>query len=121
MYLAVGRRIGGFCLNKGSEFVKKQKYNLADVREEDFSYELLNQIFIDKIGLKMGMSKMTIGDIDVTKNVSKHYSNTRKSSDYEVRFSWISENGEKKNIANPSIYKENRKSDPERNWGLGRD
>lgn len=100
-----------------------QKYNeLIDnpqkVKLENFTYSLLNDIFIKHFGLKGGCYSMDIGGLSVKKSVYMYTSNSGKSRDSEVTFTWKDLDGVTKEINNISYYSRNRRNDPERNWGL---
>lgn len=86
---------------------------------EDFSYEILNDIFFRKCG--PGSHKLRIGGIDVTKSVATLSSNSGKSRDSSVRFSWTGNDGELHSIDKQSRFAGNRTNDASRNWGLGRE
>lgn len=88
------------------------------LKESDFTYALLNDIFFHHLG--KGSGAMTIGGVDVSKSLDRYTSNSRKSSDCEVTFSWIGKDGERHTITKESKYKGNRISDESRNWGLGK-
>lgn len=89
----------------------------ALLAEEDFSYDILNDIFFDKCG--PGSHTLRIGGLDVAKSVVTLGSNSGKSRDSSVRFSWTGSDGEKRQIDKQSRYAGNRVNDPSRNWGLG--
>jgi len=61
---------------------------------------------------------MLIGGIEVEKLVSVYKSNSGKSSDSNVTFTWRSFDGQYHCIEKESIYSNNRRNDAERNWGL---
>ena len=88
------------------------------VKETDFSYGLLNNIFINRFGLGRERRTMLIGGIEVTKDVAVYKSNSGKSSDSSVVFQWCSADGQNHVIAKESVYSGNRRNDAERNWGL---
>lgn len=105
------------------ENAKKQEY--ADlincpqnINPENFTYSLLNDVFIKHVGLKGGCYSMGIGGVEVTKNVNMYTSNSGKNRDSEVTFTWIGPDGKKQQIEKPSYYSQNRRNDPDRNWGL---
>lgn len=87
--------------------------------EEDFSYEILNDIFFDKCG--PGSHALRIGGLEVTKSVVTLSSNSRKSRDSSVRFSWTGSDGKLHSIDKQSRFSGNRANDQARNWGLGRE
>ena len=109
---------------KEKEEIAKQKYLLANpdkIQEKDFSYQLLDSVFWDKFGPIHNSYTLQLAGINVTKSVSLYKSNSGKTYDSEVSISWIGTDGKKHELASPSRYKNNRRSDPERNWGLGRE
>ncbi|KOO12846.1 hypothetical protein AKJ18_21720 [Vibrio xuii] len=70
--------------------------NLELIRETEFSYSLLNDVFIKNFGLKGGQHVLNIGGIEVTKYLSLYRSNSGLSSDWQVTFSWVGLDGEYK-------------------------
>ncbi|MDR3560585.1 MAG: hypothetical protein P4N59_03950 [Negativicutes bacterium] len=95
--------------------------NPGNIEEKDFSYELLDSVFWSKFGPINGERKLTLAGIEVAKSVSVHKSNSGKSSDTAVAILWTGSDGQKHSEGTESIYKGNRRSDPDRNWGLGRE
>ena len=93
--------------------------NPSQVSEDQFTWILLNSIFVRRHGYGHGHREMEIGGIRVTKSVTAYSSNTGKSRDFEVTFSWTGTGGEKHFRSRESHYKENRRNDAGRNWGLG--
>lgn len=91
------------------------------IAEADFTYELLNHVFIEHYGLRGGTTRMEIGGLLVTKEVFTYPSNSGKSHDSKVTFSWVSQDGTTREFHKPSLFAGNRRNDPERNWGLGRE
>ena len=89
---------------------------LDSFREEDFSFPLLNALFW-KHDLK-GDAQLTVGGLLIQKSVTRHKSNSGKSQDYEVTFSWQSSQGETVHLRRESQFANNRRNDEERNWGL---
>lgn len=69
---------------------KELVLNPESVEEKDFSYDLLNNIFIHRFGLSRQLKSMIIGGIEVEKLVFVYQSNSRKSSDSSVTFTWRS-------------------------------
>jgi hypothetical protein len=86
------------------------------VREEQFDYRLLDQIFWKHCG--PGSHTLWIGGLSVQKSVVSYTSNSGKSRDSEVVFSWVGSDGQAKEIRKPSAFAGNRRNDPDRNWGL---
>jgi len=104
-----------------AEELKKYQFTIQNphlVDHKSFTYKLLNDIFIKKFGLKGGSYSMEVGGILVTKSVNMYTSNSGKSRDSEVTFSWENSQGEIEKLKKQSLYSDNRRSDPERNWGL---
>jgi len=93
--------------------------NPDQIKENDFSYTILNDTIYKQCG--PGSQFLTIANIKITKTVTNYKSNSGKSSDYEVLISWIDTNGKPHSLKKESIYRGNRCSDPDRNWGLGRE
>jgi len=89
-----------------------------NIKPENFTYSLLNDVFMRHIGLKAGCYSMNIGGIEVTKYVHMHTSNSGKNRDSEVTFTWVDPDGNKQKIEKQSSYSQNRRNDPDRNWGL---
>ncbi|PSW81905.1 hypothetical protein CTN03_07745 [Photobacterium angustum] len=92
--------------------------NLELIREAEFSYTLLNDVFVKKFGFKGNHHVLKIGGVDVTKSLSLYRSNSGLSSDWQVTFSWIGLDGEHKQLRKDSFYSGNRRNDSERNYGL---
>lgn len=92
--------------------------NLGLIKEEDYTYDLLNDVFLHYIGLTAQPHTLRIGPYDVTKSLTKYKSNSGKSHDWEVCFSYENENREEKTITKNSAYAGNRRNDADRNWGL---
>lgn len=86
------------------------------IKEEDFDYGLLNDLFWHH-GLQ-GNSRMIVGGIEVQKTVTRYMSNSGKSRDFAVTFNWVGSDGKRRHATKPSMYENNRRNDPERNWGL---
>ncbi|MDB1124260.1 hypothetical protein [Vibrio algarum] len=84
-------------LQKNSEY-KESLTDLNKYKESQFSYQLLNDIFVSKFGYKGGHHSLCIDGVSVSKLVSHHTSNSGKSSDWQVSFSWVSKDGQHKII-----------------------
>ena len=117
-YIKKGRSYAQCCLEDRlkQERLEYWKRHVDEIPESDFDVELLQALF----GFH-GSMKMIIGGIEVHKQVCRYSSNSGKNSDYEVNYTWGGQNGEKCLSATNSHYKGNRKSDPDRNWGLGKE
>lgn len=88
--------------------------NPETVPEAKFTYELLDRIFIGKLGLGRGIQTFMIGGIQVTKSVSTYRSNSGMSADNEVVFSWTSTlDGAYRTLEKHSRYRQNRSNNPE--------
>ena len=109
--------------------IKEAERKVKEEREEriknpqnlsvtDFTYSLLNDIFFAHLGKCTGQQEMNIGGIPVTKTVLPHRSNSGKSHDFEVVFTFTDENGESQRIIKNSMYAGNRRNDADRNHGL---
>lgn len=102
------------------EKLAKKNRPLDQIDRSEFTFEFLNELFIHRIGFGMGSRQLTIAGIEVTKTVTKHKSNSGKSEDYAVEISWTDDNNEVMTLSRGSKHAGNRRSDPDRNWGLGR-
>lgn len=89
------------------------------IAEAEFTYELLNRVFIAHHGLLGGTTRLEIGGLLVTKEVFTYRSNSQKSRDSDVTFSWVSQDGTTRELHQQSRFAGNRRNDPDRNWGLG--
>lgn len=87
--------------------------------DAEFTYKLLNDVFIARHGLRGGTLMMEIGGLQVTKEVRTYTSNSGSSRDSSVTFSWTARDGTPRELHKPSTYAGNRRNDAERNWGLG--
>ncbi|MCD9527568.1 hypothetical protein [Photobacterium carnosum] len=92
--------------------------NLELICEDEFSYTLLNDVFVKKFDFKGNHHMLNIGGVDVTKSLSSYCSNSGLSSDWQVTFSWFGLDGEHKQLRKDSLYSGNRRNDSERNYGL---
>ncbi|MCX4030472.1 hypothetical protein H0A36_27785 [Endozoicomonas sp. SM1973] len=88
------------------------------IKLEEFSYYLLNDVFVEHFGYRQGTFKLDIGGVSVTKGVTVYSSNSRKSQDSEVIFSWTDLDGNYRELKQASFHKSNRRNDERRNWGL---
>ena len=86
------------------------------IREDQFDYRLLDQIFWRHCG--PGSHTLWIGGLSVQKSVVSYTSNSGKSRDSEVVFSWVGSDGQTKEFRKPSACAGNRRNDSDRNWGL---
>lgn len=100
---------------------ERKKYlieNPDKIKEADFSYSLLDSVFYHKFGAIRGYKTMILDGIEVKKSVFVYQSNSGKTHDSEVTFSWTDSKGETHSLCKPSLYSENRRNDANRNWGL---
>lgn len=94
------------------------KEHPEDLPEGLFTAPRLNGIMWHH-GVKGMHASMEIGGITVTKRVTKHKSNSGKTSDNTVVFTWTSCDGNPREITlTKSTYEHNRRNDADRNWGL---
>jgi hypothetical protein len=100
------------------EKYEQRLINFESIKESEFSYCLLEDVFVKKFGYKGGHHTLKIGGINVTKSLSLNYSNSGLSSDWQVTFSWINDDGAHKTIQRDSVYSGNRRNDADRNYGL---
>lgn len=91
---------------------------LTDISETELQFTFLHDLFLFH---QVSNGSLTLGDIEVTKSLSMTRSNSRKSHDWNERFSWISSEGILCSVQSDSIYNSNRSNDADRNWGLGRE
>lgn len=89
---------------------------LGAISEADFTYSLLNDLFFFHLG--GGGGSLRVGGILVTKHLSRYASNSRKTHDWDVAFTWVGRDGQPKEIRQESQFKNNRSNDEKRNWGL---
>lgn len=94
------------------------KEHPEELPEELFTASRLNDIMWHH-GVKGMHVSMEIGGIAVTKRVSRHKSNSGKSSDNTVILSWTGSDGTpREEFLTRSAYENNRRNDAGRNWGL---
>lgn len=96
--------------------LKERREHPERIKEEDFSYSLLNQLFWHHG--QQGNSSMVVGGITVHKTVLPRRSNSGKSTDFAVTFSWTGADGKQHQVEKANVYDNNRRNDPDRNWGL---
>ena len=78
----------------------------------------MNDVFYHKFGAFRGHKTIILDGIKVNKSVFVYQSNSGKTHDSEVIISWTDSKGEGHKLCKPSCYSENRRNDPDRNWGL---
>lgn len=83
--------------------------------DEGMTWRRLNHLF-HEAGIKNG--SLNVDGFTVTKHLRRYTSNSGKSWDWEVTFTWINERDETEVVTKPSQYKGNRRNDADRNWGL---
>lgn len=97
---------------------ERWKEHPEELPEELFTASRLNDIMWHH-GVKGMHVSMEIGGITVTKSVSRHKSNSGKSSDNTVVLSWTGSDGiPREEFLTKSAYENNRRNDAGRNWGL---
>ncbi|MEZ8400836.1 hypothetical protein AB6C85_22720 [Vibrio splendidus] len=92
---------------------ERQRYKemLSDpsaITPDQLYYTLLNDLFFHHD--KSGDSQLSVGGIEVSKSVRRYSSNSGKTSDYEVTFTW-QQDGEHHSVTKDSIHKGNRRND----------
>ncbi len=90
--------------------------DLSSITLEQFTFSLLNRIFWTKRGSRP--ASLEIAGVTVTKSLQRYSSNTGKSCDWKVTFSFIDAKGERHYLEKESHYSSNRRNDPGRDWGL---
>lgn len=101
---------------KAAKALQNKVANPNTVKESEFTYHLLNQIFFKHDVSANG--SMVVGGIKVEKAVNRYSSNSGKTQDWDVSFSWKGSDGQHVRVTKESIYRNNRHNDAERNWGL---
>lgn len=87
------------------------------ITESDLSdHRLIDRVFIQNIG--HGSGSMVLAGITVRKHVSGYKSNSGKSTGWHVRFDWTGSDGEPRHSEVRPPEADNRRNDPDRNWGL---
>lgn len=118
-YASLGLRFSDFQRMQSEKMAERRKFlarPLDEIKPGEFSFDLLNHVFWREG--RRGNSVMTIGCIEVRKEVYPYKSNTGKSIDFTVEFSWRDVDGKEQTAVKRSIYQENRRNDAGRNWGL---
>lgn len=113
-------------LSQGDELRKKiadrERYERAVkdpslISESDLSnHRLIDSVFIANIGT--GSGSMVLAGIIVHKQVIGYPSNSGKSTGWRVRFDWTGSDGMKRHSETIPPEVDNRRNDPDRNWGL---
>lgn len=87
------------------------------ISESDLTnHRLIDSVFIANIGT--GSGSMVLAGITVHKQVIGYKSNSGKSTGWRVRFEWTGSDGQKRHSETIPPEADNRRNDPERNWGL---
>ncbi len=87
------------------------------ILENDLTtHRLIDSVFIANIGT--GSGSMVLAGITVHKQVIGYQSNSGKSTGWRVRFDWTGSDGQKRYSETIPPEADNRRNDPERNWGL---
>lgn len=116
-------------INMDTEFLKEYKNierinylieHVNEIKVDDFSYNLLDQVFIGKYGCFSGTQSLILDEIEVFKNICPYKSNSGKTTDSDIRFYWVDKEGHQQIIFKESKYSKNRRNDAMRNWGLGK-
>lgn len=105
-------------IRQREEHIKYLIEHPEEVKESEFTYYLLDEIFKNKKGLFRGSDSLPIGGIMVTKSVGVYKSNSGITQDSEVNFSWRGADKQVHVITKYSRFSGNRRNDPDRNWGL---
>lgn len=90
--------------------------DLSKLEPREFTYTLLNNIFWKHRG--KGEGSLTIGAAVVHKELAVYHSNSGKKHDFSVTYWYVTPEGERVEFSKESRFSSNRRSDPERNWGL---
>lgn len=87
------------------------------ILENDLTnHRLIDSVFIAINGT--GSGSMVFGGITVHKQVIGYQSNSGKSTGWRVRFDWTGSDGQKRHSETMPPQADNRRNDPDRNWGL---
>lgn len=90
--------------------------NPASYPEAEFTWPLLDNLFWANHG--KGAGELVIGGVLVSKTLTLHTSNTGKTRDFAVSFSWTSREGSPCCLTKESSFANNRRNDADRNWGM---
>jgi len=104
-------------IKKETAYKEKLKHP-ERINEQEFTFKLLNDIFIMHLGIHRSSRSMIVGDRVVTKILTPYSSNSGKNRDCEVTFCWEDSSGVNRSFSKRSIFIENRRNDSERNFGL---
>ncbi len=92
------------------------EYDLKLVDPNKIDANTLDDLFWKHHG--KGPGSLTVGGIKVTKSIDRYSSNSGKSKDWRVTFTWTNSDGMAVSRVKESRYEDNRRNDAERNWGL---
>jgi hypothetical protein len=91
--------------------------DISLIEENDFSnHRLMDSVFFANIG--PGSGSMVLAGITVHKTVVGYKSNSGKSTGWRVAFDWTGSDGERRHSEAIPPEADNRRNDPDRNWGL---
>jgi hypothetical protein len=89
--------------------------NPETIVEAEFTWSLLNAVFFRH---GKDTREMVVGGRPVSKHLHPFRSNSGKSTDFNVTFTWKSTDGTARQLEKQSLYESNRRNDEDRNWGL---
>ncbi|WP_431271206.1 hypothetical protein [Dankookia sp. P2] len=89
-----------------------------EFEEENKEWLELRTLFQQRFKGEKGNKRLEDGEVVIERKFRKQLSNSRKTSKWLMDFH-LTKDGKTKIVADPSGP--NRRSDPNRNWGLGRD
>lgn len=84
-----------------------------DIAESKFTYRLLDDLFWYHLG--KGEGTLTVGGLEVHKSLVAYKSNSGKSRDFTVTFSWTSPKHGTRVLEEQSEFAQNRRNDADRN------
>lgn len=87
-------------------------------RPEELSESLIDQVFLARVGYGKG-GTIELAGCECHKVVDRYISNSGKTRSTSIRIWWTDLEG--KTHGDPEAPVQNRRSDPKRNWGLGRE
>ncbi|SNB72696.1 MULTISPECIES: hypothetical protein [unclassified Agrobacterium] len=114
-YLAEGDKLREQLAERGRR--EQAVKNLSLILERDLmDHRLIDSVFIANIGT--GSGSMVLAGITVHKQVIGYKSNSGKSTGWRVRFDWTGSDGQPRHSETVPPEADNRRNDPDRNWGL---
>lgn len=87
-----------------------------DARLEEISWSLIDKVFVKRFGYGR-TGEIELAGCTCRKDLDRYVSNSGKTRDTSVRISWVTPDGTV--YGDPESRRPNRRSDPDRNWGLG--